>query len=242
MAQEMPQKDIPPQDASDSGLESYVSDSAGGDDTPAKPTNQALNAVVTRNIFYRDGFRIITRISILLAAALLVLMIALVVTIQSSRPVDRFFATTSDGRLIRLLPLGQPNLNDAAVVSWSAQAATEIMTFGFHDFEKRLQDASTYFTRRGWQSFSQALSAAGLIENVRRNNQVLTATAQKAPIIVEQGVDNGVYRWIIDMPLIVTYQAGRSAQNEVMNVRLVIIRVSTLDSEHGIGIQQWIAR
>jgi len=206
------------------------------------PPPGPLEAVVTRNLYYRDGYRNIVRIAVLEGLALVALVIALAVTIAVSRPEDRFFATTADGRLIRMAPLDEPNMNDAAIVSWAARAASDIMTFGFHDYQKRLQESSTYFTRRGWQSFTEALDRSRVMEGVQKTQQVVTAAPKSAPVIVQQGLIDGIYRWIVELPLIVTYQSGTAQQSDTLNVELVIVRVSTLDSPSGVGIQQWIAR
>ena len=202
----------------------------------------ALEAVVTRNLFYRDGYRNMMKIAILEGMALVALIIALCITISVSRPQDRFFATTADGRLIRMVPLNEPNMNDAALISWAARASSDVMTFGFHDYQKRLQDSSAYFTRRGWQSFSEALDRSRVMEGVQQAQRVVTAAPKSAPVIVQQGLVDGVYRWVVNLPLIVTYQSGTATQSDTINVELVIVRVSTLDSPSGVGIQQWVAR
>lgn len=213
---------------------------------PKKPSPGAppgpLEAVVTRNLYYRDGYRSIVRIAVLEAFAICALVVALAITIGVSRPEDRFFATTADGRLIRMVPLDEPNMNDAAIVSWSSRAASDIMTFGFHDYQRRLQESSTYFTRRGWQSFTEALDRSRVMEGVQKTQQVVTAAPKSAPVIVQQGLIDGIYRWIVELPLVVTYQSGTAQQTETLNVQLVIVRVSTLDSPSGVGIQQWISR
>lgn len=202
----------------------------------------ALEAVVTRNIYYRDGYRTLLKIAVIEGMAIVALIAALAVTIAVSRPQDRFFATTADGRLIRMLPLNEPNMNDAALVSWAARAGTDVMTFGFHDYQRRLQEASNYFTRRGWQSFSEALDRSRVMEGVQQAQRVVTAAPKSAPVITQQGLVNGIYRWVVELPLTVTYQSGTATQSETLNVTLVIVRVSTLDSPSGVGIQQWVAR
>jgi intracellular multiplication protein IcmL len=201
-----------------------------------------LGAVVTRNSYYRDGYRRLTRLAMILAFANVALIVTIIVLISSLQPQDRFFATTADGRLIRMVPLGQPNLNDSALISWASRAAADVMTFGFHDYQRRLQESSVYFTRGGWQSFSEALKSARIIETVEERQQIVTASPQRAPVILQQGMLNGVYQWVVDLPLVVTYQSGNASQSDVLNVRMIIVRVSTLDNPHGIGIQQWIAK
>lgn len=202
----------------------------------------ALETVVTRNLFYRDGYRNLIRIAILEGVAIVGLIFALAITIAVSRPEDRFFATTADGRLIRMVPLNEPNMNDAALISWAARASSDVMTFGFHDYQRRLQESSSYFTRRGWQSFTEALDRSRVMEGVEKAQQVVTSAPKSAPVIVQQGLIDGIYRWVVELPLIVTYQSGTSQQSDTINVQLVIVRVSTLDSASGVGIQQWVAR
>jgi intracellular multiplication protein IcmL len=211
-------------------------------DTWQPDLKKPLDTVITRNLFYRDGYRNLTRLAIIQGLVIIVLLLALTMTILLSKPQDRFFATTADGRLVRMVALDEPNLNDAALVSWVARASSDVMTFGFHDYQKRMQDNSIYFTRRGWQSFTEALQKSRIVETVEKNQQIVTAAPQKAPVIIQQGMVNGLYRWIIEMPLIVTYQAGATQQSSTINVQLVVVRVSTLDSPSGVGIQQWIAR
>ncbi len=202
----------------------------------------ALDTVVSRNIFYKDGYRNLQRLAILQALAICILIGALAITIAVSRPQDRFFATTADGRLIRMIPLNQPNMNDAAIISWTARAASDVMTFGFHDYQRRLQESSTHFTRRGWQSFTEALQRSRIMDGVQKSQQIVTAAPKSAPVIVQQGLVDGIYRWVIELPLIVTYQSGTAQQSNTLNVQLVVVRVSTLDSSSGVGIQQWVAR
>ena len=93
-------------------------------------TPDALNAVVTRNEYYRDGYRRLQKIALAEALAILGLILVLALTISVTKGKDRFFATTSDGRLLQMVPLDQPNLPTAKLVSWAASSATEIMPFG----------------------------------------------------------------------------------------------------------------
>lgn len=201
-----------------------------------------LGTVVTRNLFYRDGYRNLTRIALIQTVVIFGLVIGVIALVLSAEPQDRFFATTADGRLVPMVPLSQPNLSPAAVMSWTAQAATDVMTFGFHDFQMRMQDNSKYFTRRGWANFTEALERARFLEMVQTRQQVLTAAPASAPVLIQEGVVNGIYRWVIDMPLMVTFQTGASNDSQTINLRLFVVRVPTLDNPTGLAIQQWIAR
>lgn len=200
-----------------------------------------LGRVVVRNEFYRDGYRSLLRLTFLQSVIIVGLLGAMYYVIHIHQPENRYFATTEDGRLVPMVPLSEPNLSTPALMSWVAQAATEVMTFGFNDYRRRLQEASRNFTRSGWDSFTQALQRSRIMEMVEANQQVVTAAPQGAPIIISEGMVNGRYQWQIQMPLTLTYQSGAKTRNDNLLVTLVIVRVPRLENPNGVGIEQWIA-
>ena len=209
---------------------------------PQQPeTTTPLGNVVIRNQFYRDGYRTLIKIALFEGIAIVGLLLTFIVYINLHTPVRTYFATTEDGRVIPMVPLSQANLTKPALLSWAAQAASETMTFGFHDYRRRLQESSRHFTRRGWGSFTKALQDSGMIETVTENRQVISATPSGAPTILAEGLmPNGVYRWEVEMPMLITYELGQTRRNDNKNVRLVIVRVPKLESANGVGIEQWI--
>lgn len=200
-----------------------------------------LGAVVIRNEFYRDGYRSLLKLALLQAIIIVGLIGAVFFVIHSHQPENRYFATTEGGRLIPMIPLTQPNLSTPALMSWVAQAATEVMTFGFNDYRRRLQEASRNFTRTGWDSFSLALQQSRIIDMVEAHQQVVTAAPKGAPILLHEGVVNGRYQWQIQLPMVVTYQSGSKTTSTGLLVTIVIVRVPRLESPNGVGIEQWIA-
>lgn len=208
----------------------------------SRDTQTPLGNVVIRNQFYRDGYRTLIKVALFQGIAILGLIATFVVFINIYTPTRTYFATTEDGRVVPMIPLSQANLSRPALLSWAAQAASETMTFGFHDYRRRLQESSRHFTRKGWWSFTQALQDSGMIETVNENRQVLTAIPRAAPTILAEGLmPNGVYRWEVEMPMQVTYELGQSKRSDSMNIRLVIVRIPKLESANGVGIEQWIA-
>lgn len=213
-------------------------------DTPNEPAdaNTGLGNVVIRNQFYRDGYRNLVRLCVVLCIANMFLIGAIYFVIHSYQPQDRYFATTEDGRLVPMVPLDQPNLSNPALMSWVAQAATETMTFGFNDYRRRLQESSRNFTRSGWENFTKAIQEAKLIETVEANQQVVSAAPRGAPILISEGLVNGRYQWTVQLPLTLSFQSGSKTQIENYLLRIVIVRRPRLESSSGIGIESWIAR
>lgn len=215
---------------------------------PEKPAPEAANEdvsglgkVVIRNEFYRDGYRSLLRLSLLQGLIILGLLGGMYFVIQVHQPENRYFATTEDGRLVPMVALNEPNLSTPALMSWVAQAATEVMTFGFNDYRRRLQESSRNFTRRGWESFTGALQRSRIIEMVEANQQVVTSAPQGAPIVVSEGLVAGRYQWEVQLPLVLTYQSGARTRTDKLLVTIVVVRVPRLESPNGVGIEQWVA-
>lgn len=214
-------------------------DKAAGKDKPAP--QDKLNAVLLRNAFYRDGYRTLLKLSIVEALIILGLIGVMFYVVKVHQPENRYFATTEDGRLIPMVSLQEPNLSTPALMSWVAQASTEVMTFTFTDYRRRLQEASRNFTRKGWESFTKALEQSRIIELVEDNQQVVTAAPRGAPLLLEEGIRGGRYSWVVQIPMVVTYQSGSKSRSDNLMVTVVIVRVPRLESPNGVGIEQWIA-
>lgn len=200
-----------------------------------------LGSVVVRNEFYRDGYRSILKLAVFQSVIIIGLIGVMFFVVHIHQPENRYFATTEDGRLIPMVPLNQPNLSTPALMSWVAQSATEVMTFGFNDYRRRLQQSSKNFTRKGWESFTQALQRSRIIEMVESNQQVVTAAPRGAPILESEGLVQGRYQWVVQVPMILTYQSGSKTRSTSLLVTLVVVRVPRLESASGVGIEQWIA-
>lgn len=201
----------------------------------------SVGQVVLRNEYYRDGYRLALRISVVQSFIIVGLIAAMFYVVHVHQPENRYFATTEDGRLIPMVSLIQPNLSSPALMSWVAQSATEVMTFGFNDYRRRLQEASRNFTPKGWESFTKALQTARIIESIQKNSQVITAAPRGAPILESEGVVGGRYQWVVQIPLILSYQSGGKTRTAHWMVTLVVVRVPRLESPNGVGIAQWVA-
>lgn len=208
---------------------------------PEAADGQRLGTVILRNDFYRDGYRSVLKLAVFQSVIIIGLIAVMFFVVHIHQPENRYFATTEDGRLIPMVALNQPNLSTPALMSWVAQASTEVMTFGFSDYRRRLQQSSKNFTRRGWESFTQALQRSRIIDMVEQSQQVVTAAPQGAPILESEGLVQGRYQWVVQIPMVLTYQSGSRTRSDSLLVTVVVVRVPRLESANGIGIEQWIA-
>lgn len=198
----------------------------------------ALEVIRLRNNFYRDSYRRV------LAALLLMLIINLVMAAAlfyqlTHRPEPRYFATTSDGKVIRLYPLSAPVVSTAELLQWATVAATTANTYNFVNYRKEMQQASQFFTPSGWKKYQEELKGSRNLETVLTKKLTVNAVATGAPIILDQGVVHGQYKWKVQLPILVTYESSTTKISQPLLVTMLITRVSTLETPTGVAIDSF---
>ena len=202
--------------------------------------DKAIELVYLRNNFYRDNYRRVLFVLLILVVTNIVLALGAIHVIKNP-PMPKYFATNDDGRITLLHPLSAPVLSLNALNEWAARAATAAYTFDFVNYRKSLQDASVYFTASGWRSFEQALVNSNNLKLVITQKLVATAVPTGAPVVLKRGVLNGAYSWQVQMPMLVTYQSASMNVKQPMLVTMLVRRVDVSNNPGGIAISQFIA-
>ena len=200
----------------------------------------AVATVLNRNAFYRDGYRLLLRISMIQLAVIVLLIATLVGLIFTVHTRQIYFATTSDGRIIPIVPLSEPYRSQADVVTWAAGTAQDVMRFDYADFRARLQQVSANFTPSGWESFNKALKDSNILEAIQARKLVLSLNLNAAPEITSADVRGGIYTWDMRMPVTIKFDGAEPPQPISATLLLRIVRVSTLQNPDGISIEQWV--
>jgi intracellular multiplication protein IcmL len=204
------------------------------------PVKDAIASVLNRNAFYRDGYRLLLRISLIQAGVIVCMLLSIIGLVLTIKPHPIYFATTSDGRIINVVPLNDPFLTTAQLTTWAAKTSRNVMLFGYHDYRERLQQVSTNFTATGWDSFNKALKDASFLDAIQARKLVVSMDINAAPEIQSEGVHDGVYTWYVQFPVIIKFDGDQPPQPIVTTLRLEIVRVSTLQSPDGVSIEQWV--
>ncbi len=158
------------------------------------------------------------------------------------KPIYRYQAIRpGDKTLQELVALSLPNMTDQALLSWVATGITEILTIGFGDFDTRVLSQKGLFTPNGWESFIKALRERNMREDFKLRQLVLTTAPANMPVIVNKGEDiDGLYKWIVEMPIIMTYATNDNVTEKRKSIaRLTIIRVSPKQNKNSVGIEKW---
>lgn len=190
-------------------------------------------------ISYRDAYKNMFRVSFGLVLVIIILLGAVFYRVSSVIPQDRYHAVMAGGHLMPLVSMGEPYVNNALLLDWAAQAATEILTFGFNDVNQRYASSQKYFSPEGLESFRPSFVASGLFRNVQKYQQVITAIPRAPPSILGQGMQEGKMGWMIEVPLVMTVRAPGTEKMVRAHVRMFVVRLPTSVNAAGLGIFTW---
>ena len=180
-----------------------------------------------------------------IAFALLVLNVVtaatLAVWVTTHDTVYIAVAATPDGRLIRLTPLDEPTMSDTALRQWTVATVTEAFTLGHHDWRMRLAAVRERFTDSGYGAFVAALEESRFLERLRTHRQVASTVARGAAVITRTRVLGGRVGWSMELPILVTFQAGSRRLDQELLARVLVMRVPLSERAQGIAVEQLIA-
>ena len=202
---------------------------------------QAVRAAAQKFAFHRDQHQGWRRAAAWLLACNVLTACAFAGYVWFHSTVYIAVAATPDGRLVRLTPLDEPIMSDAALRNWTVSAVTEAFTLGHHDWRLRLAGIREYFSDDGYESFLKGLDESLFLDRLRDNLQVASAVAQGAPVIVDTRFFAGRVGWAVEFPILVTFSAGTRRVSQELLAQVLVMRVP-LDERHaGIAIEQLIA-
>lgn len=197
--------------------------------------------MVMRYEFYRDGWRTMLTILVVLSVTSAALLFGLLWSM--SRPVQSHYFATEGGRVVPIIPSDLPFVKKEYLLSWASEAVSSSFTIDFQNYRKKIQENKRFFTEQGFEEYVSALQTSTRLPQIIENYMVSSAVPEGAPVVVNEGVVNGIYAWKIRMPVIVSYQSGvKSSPSERLMVSMVVVRVPTYENSSGIGISQFVAK
>ncbi|OGT55433.1 MAG: hypothetical protein A3F14_06520 [Gammaproteobacteria bacterium RIFCSPHIGHO2_12_FULL_43_28] len=207
--------------------------------------NDALQLIFTRNAFYKRLHYLALGAFALTIVVIGILTWTLFYVVRNpSFPL--YFATDSVGRLIRIVPVNQPNMPTEEVSEFAVAAAEAAFSYDFVNYRAQLQSAEKYFTRYGWREYMKALRSSNNILALTNRKQIVIAKAVEKPKLVREGVLGGAYAWRFDVPLLITYWAppydDSSKSLNALTLSMIIQRQPILESYQGLGVVQVVAQ
>jgi len=123
-------------------------------------------------------------------------------------------------------------------LNWVSKNVPNIYALDFVNYRQELNSAQKYFTSQGWSQFQTAF--AGQLDNVRNEKLVMSAVPSDVPIVTGSGVFNGVYKWQVQIPMVISLQKGSTITTQHVLLTIVVDRVNNFSSHQILGISQII--
>jgi len=133
-------------------------------------------------------------------------------------------------------------VQETSIIAWANEAAISAYTYNFASYQKDFQKTSAYFTPKAWREFLSALKHSGNLETVIKKKLVISAVTTNKSHILEEGVKEGTYTWVVQVPLEVQYQSAFHNQKHPVLVTMTIERTPPHNGNKYLGITQFASK
>ncbi len=133
-----------------------------------------------------------------------------------------------------------PHASEEYILAWASISACEALTYDAESLDQRKGDISRLFTKKGWGEYLSAAQNHRVFENVVAQNQIVTSRPTGPPKILKKEEFDGVYRWTVEVPVVMYYQSNKKRSASKRLVLLTIVR-STIHP-HGLAVNEWISQ
>lgn len=211
---------------------------ASGGNEVMQQSPDLLMATQVNYQYNRNTYRTLINFAIVEAGIILVLIFVSGWIIATANPQDRFFMATVDGRISRVIPLDTPTANNNEMYSRVGTSVAAALTFGFLDFEQRKIEMGQMFEPAALNDlYVKFFGATGLSEMNQNNHVFITAVEPSRPGgVISQNVQDNIYRWVIQVPLLVTRKIGTSEEGQVVSrwtAQVLVQRAKAIEVPRG---------
>lgn len=139
----------------------------------------------------------------------------------------------------------QAHMTTHALQEWVSQAVTNSLTLDKAQLDP--QKLSMSFEPYAVQEFQNWLQTSGVITDLQNRDVTLRAVAAAPPQLLSQGVLSGTYRWVFEVPVLVSYvprgttslkTAAAIPQSRNFTLRVQIGRVNA-QNDTRVLIERW---
>lgn len=143
------------------------------------------------------------------------------------------------------LPLDQANRSYLELENWITIMVSDSLSFDAVEYYSTLaRMRREYFTPEAYDEYQETLQQFGIAKYLSQSGLLTTVLLEETPALRNEGVVNGVYKWLYDVPVTVSYSnpdADRSdlPENARAMLRIQISRVQDDDDPLALRVDEW---
>lgn len=141
--------------------------------------------------------------------------------------------------------LSNPNRSTEEIMSWTRDMTTNALTFTPEELNEKIAGLQKNFSKPGWVDYQVYMKDSRFIEMIGQKRYNASTIVDGDMVIKASGPMAGAYRWVVEVPLLVTFhevnRAGVSMPVTSGNFRLKIQigRVGKEEGKDGMKIDSW---
>lgn len=145
------------------------------------------------------------------------------------------FAVSESGRVVPLIPLDQPYVNDARVTGFAEECLRTSFAHDFENYRLTMNSAKNCYTTVGAHNFEAAMEP--LLNDVKNKNVVLSSSLEPT-VVVKSYRLSGVVHWETQTPMTL-YRRGTREQLSPLKflVTTLVQRVALDEHVRGISVR-----
>lgn len=137
---------------------------------------------------------------------------------------------------IRKLPLDLPHISSNGAIQESMSRLESMFNFNFIQYHQQITQNRKYCSKEAFQQYTNFLKKTKWVDNVLDNKSLLYVFPNGSPKILNEGSNNKLYTWLIEVPLKISIENNTSKTDKSIVARLTMRRASELVHPDGLLI------
>ncbi len=101
--------------------------------------------------------------------------------------------------------LATQNFSSAEISMYLTETIADALSFNQDNYATNTAAMQMYFTPEGYKAYTDFLTTAGFLSTLQGQNLQSSAYAEQPPVELTHGVYNGVYKWVYEVPVTVSF-------------------------------------
>jgi len=191
-----------------------------------------------RREFYKDQAGKIMKLAFFSTGLVVISLVALIYAINKE-PGTIYVSVDSEGRMIEIIPLAEPNYKDSIISSWLSRALVDTFDLNYVNMKSNLNRTTTeYFTDEGREKLLKELVDSGYFDTISSKKLIMSLSVDNVPLVVRKGNVGFTksYLWKLEVPATITYRTESSVYSNKLLFTVTIARRSLAENPDGLGI------
>jgi hypothetical protein len=130
-----------------------------------------------------------------------------------------------------------PNFGEEELNEWLVTTIIKLFTYDLQDYPAELNQHLFYLLPETQEAYISILDNMAHLGDYTTKDVIVSVVHPKgAPALYDQGIANGRYYWIFDLPIDVQFSGSISIPSQSMTLRIVVVRTSMDNDVYGIKI------